>query len=368
MPSSSPIHAQTVAPPSMLLTFCAALVLGACGSAPPLTTCERADGLTPLCTFHNPEDLAVDASGDWLLVSQAPLGEIPGDISAFRPSDQAQHILWPLADTAAGAVTPTAGDDHCPGRPDLADFAPHGIDLSQDKKTLLVVNHGGREAIEIFHITSGNGPPSLTWKGCVLMPDGAMMNDVATLPGTAGDDFVVTQMASTGIRGAIALLRGTATGQVFRWNKETGLQPVPSTEGSGPNGVEVALDGSAVFFSEWIAQNLVRVALDGSGRQSVPLGFSPDNLTWTSDGRLLVGGQIATAIEAAGCFEVLEGTCGLDSAASIVDPASLEVERIWTHAPATVAGGASVALEHDGKIWIGTFGGDRIAWFDKPAP
>ena len=95
---------------------------------------------------------------------------------------------------------------------------------------------------------------------------------------------------------------------------------------------------------------------------------SPDNLTWTSDGRLLVGGQIATAIQAAGCFEVLEGTCGLDSAASIVDPASLEVERIWTHAPATVAGGASVALEHDGKIWIGTFGGDRIAWFDKPAP
>jgi sugar lactone lactonase YvrE len=355
--------------PNTALAFAAALLFSACGTTPAITTCEAADGVTPICKFHNPEDLVVDASGEWFIVSQSPLGDMPGTLVAFRPADGKQQLLWPLADTAASDATGEAGDAKCPGLPDTDAFVPHGIDLSRDLKTLFVVNHGGRETVEFFAVGASGGAPTLTWTGCAVMPEGAMMNDVATLPAAPGadSDFVVTQMANSGISGSIALLRGAISGKVFRWSKDSGIRPIPSTEGMGPNGVEVSEDGTMLFFSEWIGQNLVRVALDGSGRSSVPLGFSPDNLTWTPDGKLLVGGQIATAIEAIGCFEVLDGTCGLPSAATLVDPATLELDRIWTHDPPTVAGGASVALEHKGKIWIGTFGGDRLAWFDRPA-
>ena len=43
------------------------------------------------------------------------------------------------------------GTPDCPGEPDKA-FAPHGIHLSRrgdGRLQLLVVNHGGREAIEV---------------------------------------------------------------------------------------------------------------------------------------------------------------------------------------------------------------------------
>ena len=80
----------------------------------------------------------------------------------------------------------------------------------------------------------------------------------------------------------------------------------------------------------------------------------------------MIGGQISTPLQTIACFEVEEGTCGIASAAATFDPASLELERIWTHDPASVAGGISVALEHAGRIWLGTYGGDRLAWIPAP--
>ncbi|MEE3329857.1 MAG: hypothetical protein VX246_03220 [Myxococcota bacterium] len=373
MPARNSLVPQTrptVLPTALLVTGLVILpLLGACSGPPPLTACNAVGAVTPVCEFQNPEDLVVDGSGNWLIVSQAPLEDSPGTLIAFRPADGRKQTLWPSPRTEASAA-PSRGDATCPGIPDQTGFTPHGIDLSEDHRTLFVVNHGGREAVEIFSVGTASGVPSLTWRGCVLMPESAMMNDVAALPAAAsgGDDFVVTQMSSANVSGVFALLGGTVSGEVFRWSAASGLRPIPGTKGIGPNGVEVAPDGGTVFFSEWVSRNLVRVALDGSGRSSVPLGFNPDNLTWTNDGRLLAAGQITSAVEVMGCFGIEGGTCAIASAAATIHPTTLEVKRIWTHDPATATGAASVALEHKGKIWIGTFSGDRLAWFDKPAP
>lgn len=364
-------HTHSVVLPNTLLAagLLVLPILGACSGPPPLTACNAVGAVTPVCDFQNPEDLAIDGSGNWLIVSQAPRADAPGTLIAFRPSDGRKQTLWP-SPRADAATTQSRGDAACPGVPDRPGFSPHGIDLAEDHRTLFVVNHGGREAVEIFSVGAAAGVPTLTWKGCALMPEAAMMNDVAALPAATseGDDFVVTQMSSANVRGVLALLAGTVSGEVFRWSKANGLRPIPGTKGIGPNGVEVGPDGDVVFFSEWMGRNLVRVALDGSGRSSVPLGFNPDNLTWTNDGHLLAAGQITSVVEVMRCFGIEGGTCGIASAVATVHPTTLEVERIWTHDPATVAGAASVALEHEGKIWIGTFSGERLVWFDKPAP
>lgn len=324
-----------------------------CAAHAPLLQCDAGDGVTPVCGFQNPEDL-VDLGPDWILVSQMTLAGTPGNLLAFRPADGTRRILWPTGESEA-AVVSTGG---C-SPPPVDVFAPHGIDLSRDRRTLLVVNHGGREAIERFAIGQRDGVPTLTWTDCIPFDDGAMLNDVASLP---GGGFVATQMVSQSAFAPLGLVLGFDTGRVWHWSPESGMRAIPGSQGNGPNGIAVTPDGETIFFAEWGKSQLIRLRRDGSDRREIPLGFHPDNLSWTADGRVLAAGQITGPIEATGCFELTEGGCSLASAVALVEPRMLGVRRLLTHDPATAVGGVSSALARGGVIWLGAFGGDRIGW------
>ncbi|MFC3444472.1 hypothetical protein ACFOKF_25370 [Sphingobium rhizovicinum] len=97
---------------------------------------------------------------------------------------------------------------------------------------MLVVNHGGREAIEIFAVDyrDTRKQPALRWQGCLAMPAGHVANSVAsysdgtviatvlTRPGTSITDFV----------------RGQPTGGVYeRARRRTGF---PLAAGHGTAG------------------------------------------------------------------------------------------------------------------------------------
>lgn len=335
---------------AVLLTI-AATTAFACASHTPLVDCVAVDGVTPICGFQNPEDL-VALDDDWLLISQMPLTDTPGNLVAFRPADGTRRILWPT-----DAKTPAAAPDDACSPPAVEAFGPHGLDLSRDRTTLLVVNHGGREAVERFAVGERNGFPTLTWSGCIPFEEEAMLNDVASLP---DGGFVVTQMVGSSALAPLGLVLGLDTGRVWHWSPEAGIQAIPDSEGNGPNGIVVSPDGQTIYFSEWGAQQIVRLRRDGTDRRTAPLGFHPDNLSWTPDGRVLAGGQITGPIQATGCFDLAEGGCSLASAVATVDPTTLAVRRVWTHDPATAAGGISAALHHGDVIWLGAFGGDRI--------
>lgn len=330
----------------------ATAILSGCATHTPLAGCAPVDGTTPICGFQNPEDL-VDIEDGWLLISEMERSGSPGKLTAFRPADARKRTLWP----ADQATATNAATDRC-APPEIGAFAPHGIDLSRDGRTLLVVNHGGREAVEQFRIDRGDGEPTLTWIDCVLFEGSVRLNDVASLP---GGGFVVTEMTSQSAIAPLGLVFGLDTGRVWHWTPGADAQPIPGSEASGPNGIAASRDGETIFIAEWGAQRLVRIARDGSDRRAVPVGFHPDNLSWTADGRVLAGGQIAGPLEATGCFDVPEGGCSLPSAVAAIAPTTLEVERVWTHDPATAAGGISAALERGDTIWLGAFGGDRIA-------
>lgn len=328
----------------------AALLASACGGGPPaITECVATDTLTPLCRFQNPEDLAV--VGDWLLVSQFSAGEKPGSLVGFRPSDGTIRTLYPID----GDSTPQGA---CADRlaPPAADFAPHGIDLAGT--TLLVVNHGSREAIEEFTLGADAEGPTLRWLHCTPLPGDASANDVAAL--NAGG-FVATKMVERPQwLGMLKLAFGANTGALLRFTPATAAwEVVPNTEGRGPNGVEEAPDGT-LFMAEWAGRRLVRVNADGSGRTEVPLDFSPDNLSWASDGRLLVTGQRTSVLDVPRCASLDHGTCPLPSAVAAVDPRTLAVTKLLDDDPAMTLGAASIAVELDDALWIGTFAGDRL--------
>jgi hypothetical protein len=341
----------------------AALGLG-CGAGPgAIAGCEPADGVTPVCGFSNPEDFALAPGGAWLIVSQfpPPSGGV-GSLVAFRIAGAERRTLFP-----DGAHVPAAdADPSCPGPPDAALFAPHGVDLSTSygvPPRLLVVNHGGREAIELFEVGWSEGGPALWWRGCVPLPEGAQGNDVAALP---GGGFVVSNMMPRveGVAALPTLARmafGRDTGSVLEWTPGAGWRELPDSHGSAPNGVAASPDGSEVYFGEWAGSRLVRVRREGDPeRRSVDLPHHPDNLSWTSDGQILVAGQEGGLGDVFGCVSLEGGTCALPFSVVAVDPVTLDVRNVLRH-DGRAMGAASAALALGDEIWLGTFAGDRIA-------
>jgi sugar lactone lactonase YvrE len=340
------------------------------GCAPdPIVGCDPSGDLAPLCGLRNPEDLVVAPGGEWLIASEfrSPLeGEGGGALAAVRTSDGTITRLFGRDATAdGGAAMPGVGAADCPGPLRADALMPHGIDLTADGRTLLVVNHGGREAVEIFGLELGDDGPSLSWQGCVPLPGGGMMNDVAALP---GGGFVVTDFLprEPGFGTAVDLMLGRPTGEVRRWQPGQGWQAVPGTAAVAPNGVVASKDGTRLFVALWGDSKLARVELDGSGRREIELPMRPDNLSWAPDGSLLVTGQKGSLAGVVACGGIESGSCALPFVVMRVDPETLAAEAVVDHDPATAGGAASVAIEHDGTLWIGTFAGDRL--LRRPVP
>jgi sugar lactone lactonase YvrE len=248
-------------------------------------------------------------------------------------------------------------------------FAPHGIDLVAPRMQpprLLVVNHGGREAIEWFEVGTARGAPSLQWRGCALLPDGVWPNDVAALP---GGGLVVTNMLGAtsglaGLIGSIELALGRDTGNALEWTPDGGWRALPGSEGSGPNGIAVDAAGRYVYVAEWGAQRLLRFQRGGDPEPaSVDLPHHPDNITWASDGRLLVAGQIGAIWEVLACGTIRSGTCSLPFSVVAVDPETLATEVVIERDGTSGMGAATVALQNGEVTVLGTFAGDRVALF-----
>lgn len=344
-----------------------ALAVPACARLEALRSCDGTDQVQVLCGFQNPEDLAEAPGGQWIVVSQMsrvvdgkPSGG--GSLLVLRPSDGERRVLFPVPSAAPHVGAAGVGSTDCSGPPDPARFAPHGIDVgaaSGGSARLLVVNHGGREAIELFRLEVDAGGPSATWEGCVPLPDDAQANDVAALP---GEGFVATNMLPRGA-GVLSLLKialGLPTGEVLEWSQEQGWSDVPGTHESAPNGIVVSKDGKTIYFAAWGQSKLVAIGLDGEGKRELPLPHHPDNLTWGADGKLLVTGQKGAVTNIPACGQLVSGTCPLPFSVVRVDPDTLSLEVMFDHDPARLGGAGTVALEHDDALWIGTFAGDRI--------
>jgi len=261
-------------------------------------------------------------------------------------------------DAAAETVAGRGAAD-CPGPPGRDGFMPHGIDLAADGRTLLVVNHGGREAVEIFELEVGGDGPRLSWQGCVPLPGAGMMNDVAALPegGFVVSDFLPRE---PGFGTAVDLMLGRPTGELRRWQPGTGWQAVPDTAAVAPNGVAASRDGTRLFVALWGESRLASLDRDGGERREIELPMRPDNLSWAPDGSLLVAGQKGSLAATMACGGIEGGACALPFVVMRVDPESLAAEVVVDHDPAVAGGAASVAIEHDGTLWIGTFAGDRL--------
>lgn len=361
------------------------LVLVGCAT-PEIVGCTPANGLTPDCRFENPEDLASSPAGTALIVSEMGRGSIDsrrGRLLSYVPlaeralPGQSQgeiRVLWPvtLAATAASAATATTaktaaaslGDSACPALPP-GELAPHGIDLARledGRHVLYVVNHAVRESIEIFEVDDDGREVALRYAGCVLAPPEATFNDVV---GLRDGGFRVSTSFPASDNLIIAGLRmrygNYRPGFVWQWRPAQGYSRMAGSDVAYANGIEQSADERFVYLNGYFDDAVVKIDAERGVRIAAARIKGPDNLTWSPEGRLLVASQHASTLELLKCLRLEQGSCAMRFEIVELDPQSLE-QRTLIDQQGPPFGAATVALAFKGRLYLGTFAGDRLVW------
>jgi len=321
-----------------------------------------------VCGAEHPEDLAHIPETPWLIASGF------SDGAGLELVDTRADSLTRWYTASQQQIQPDrATFPDCPKAPDPGVFNAHGISLhpaGEGRHTLYVVNHGGRESIEVFSINARESLPSLTWKGCVLLPPGMVANSVAafrdgtilatvlTRPGTTITDFV----------------NGKKTGLVLSWRPGTKqFEPIRGTELPGNNGLETSADDKAFYvvaFGWHAVVAFSRAHPDRPAWQAVAPGFMPDNIHWSA-GRLLAAGMQLDEPACGGTRKIVNGTaddmhCHRGYTVAQLDPATRTFRILAYSEPNADFNGVSAAVIIHDELWLGSYQADRIA--HRPLP
>ena len=133
-----------------------------------------------------------------------------------------------------------------------------------------------------------------------------------------------------------------------------GGQPtiMSDSELGAPNGIVISDDERYIFVAAFATSEIVRFDLtkDPIEIDSSTLDILPDNVRWGRPGMLLTaGGNIA-----GDGWSVIE-----------IDAQTMESSRITSMNNDTILQGASSALQVENTIWVGTYSGDRIGYFER---
>lgn len=326
--------------------------------------CGSEDGLSYVCEAEKPEDLAAIPSTDWLVAS----GFAPG--SGLKLVDAKSRTLTRWFVGAADQIAPQRDrfpDCAAPPAPDV--FNARGISLrakGRGEAELYVVNHGGRESIEVFTVRwQKSDAPNLIWRGCLLMPaahvgnavatysDGTVLVTVLTRPGTTITDFV----------------RGQKTGLVLE--RPVGARqfvPIPGTELQGNNGLESSHQDDGFYVVSFGTREIVRFdrgSTSGPRWRVTAPDFMPDNIHWQGN-RLLAAGMVRDEPACGGVRQIVNGIadsmqCHRGYVAALLDPQT----KAWTTLAAgertSSFNGVSSALLVGKELWLGSYQADRLA-------
>jgi len=335
-------------------------------SGPPLATCGVHGDIEVLCGTHNPEDLELTPDGKYLIatqfVNQGRNGTTGAGMALY---DLAKKTFTKMAVT--DEPNKSWGDPACPG-PIGDALVSHGESLAKRRNgswALYVVNHGGRQSIEMFELKPAAGASSqtgwaLVWRGCEVAAHD--YNDVAIL---RDGGFVGTYPTALSSGGAGGPFGGTVTGYVARWTPGKGESEIMNTRIRYPNGVVVSSDGRFMYVNEFAGSQVFKYDLKTEKMiGSVKVDFLPDNLTWTKEGRLLAAGVKGARGD---CPAGSGRPCIQGFGVAEIDPAKMQARVIFdstTHEP--LIGGVSVALEVGNSIYLGAFQGDRLVKIPYP--
>ncbi len=330
-------------------------------AAPPLAACGVHGDIEVLCGTRSPEDLELTPDGKYLIatqfINQGRKGAAGAGMALF---DIANKTFSKMAVT--DEPDKSWGDSNCPG-PIGDALVSHGESLAKRRNgawALYVVNHGGRQSIEMFEVKPAAGSWALVWHGCEVAAHD--YNDVAILP---DGGFVGTYPTALSSGGAGGPFGGAVTGYVARWDPGKGEREIMGTRMRYPNGVVVSANGRFMYVNEFSGRQVFKYDLRNEKVMgSVKVDFLPDNLTWTKEGKLLAAGVKGARGD---CPEGSGRPCIQGFGVAEIDPAKMQARPIFdsaSHEP--LISGVSVALKVGDSIYLGAFQGDRLVKIPYP--
>jgi len=337
-----------------------------------LAACSRGDQqrVHYVSGVPNAEDLVAIPGTKWIVAGglDEP-GKHTGQLTLIDRETKTARLLF-SGDSPVRADK-REGDPKCPGPLEPGKFGAHGINLrvtAPGKGILYVVNHTGREAIELFELDWSGREPTAVWTGCVPLPERVLSNAVAPLP---DGGLAVTWMNApeyfTGGNGradAAAWIpkfaAGETTGYVATWRAGEGWNKVAGSDGSVPNGVETSPDGRWLYVNLWGNREVRRVPLGDGQAVSVKLDFMPDNIRWGDDGKLWIGGAAGERKAYFDC--AAKPGCHNDYSVATLDPATMKATVLPHPDTRPHFGDATAVVKTGGEVWIGANPTDKVAW------
>jgi hypothetical protein len=343
-----------------MISSVALVVAGFASTGEAQQACEPSGDVGYVCGVRNPEDLVLVPGTSWIV-----------------SSGMADGAGFYLVDAKAGTATvlPFAAEHDpifasCATPPSPQQLNTHGLSLRANgpgRAKLYVVGHGAREAIEVFDVDSTGARPTLTWRGCVPMPEGLAANSVASF---ADGGIVATVLFMPGTTFADAVVDRKPTGAVYEWSPgAAGFKLIEGTQLPANNGIEVSADGREIYVASSGLQTIVAFSHSNPARQlrtTRPLPFTPDNVHMGPDGRLLTAGMANDVPECGGPpgpqHDIAKlAACPRPTIAMAIDPATMRDTVIATTSADAKFSNATMVLTLDGQAWIGSFSGDKIA-------
>ncbi|MEG3088505.1 hypothetical protein [Sphingomonas sp. PB4P5] len=322
--------------------------------------CAADTELAYVCGPQKPEDVLALPGTRWLIAS----GFADGAGLKLVDTRTRGFTTWFTGRPDQLAPAPSARD--CPGPVDAKVFNARGLSLRRLGKhrwRLLVVNHGGRQSIELFDIDTRGEVPRLRWRDCLAMPEGQIGNSVA---GFADGTVLVTVLTRPGTTIADFVL-GQVTGAVWQWRPgDAGFVALPGTALPGNNGLEIDPDQRHFYVVAFGWHAVVVFDRRDTNRPVARIDapdFMPDNIHWSGK-RLLLAGMVLDEPACGGRRRVIAG---------VADPmlchrgwvvGELKHGRVTTLArglPQPGFNGVSAAAIAGGTLWLGSFQSGRLA-------
>jgi len=302
----------------------------------------------------NPEDLIEIPESDWVIVSSmASDKKSSGVIFAVHKKDETILSLFAL-------------DSHKPDQQDgLTLFAPHGIYIRKMERGvyhLFVINHGSREAIEIFYVSlTPSGTPQLTWERHIDFPGNVWANGLVV--DATGKIYTTCMYDPTDKQFLDKFEHKLSTGQVWMWTDLLEWRPFGRTTFSGANGIAISADADYIFVSEWARRRVYKMSTTNvSDTTSIATDFLPDNIRWMDHNALIIVGQQSSPAK------LFSRTSRSGSIVPfkviLVDPISFSIRSVGGGGNRDFSSGTS-AIEAGATYWIGCVGYDKIAVYFK---
>jgi len=371
-----------------------ALLAGATGdwswlhaeAAPVSPSCAPANGWNLICGNPNPEDLVPIPGTRWLIASGMKEGAGLKLVDTDAKTARVFYAGQPAQQRPDKNLFP-----NCPAPPDAKTFNAHGLYLRRSEAPgiykLYVVSHGALESIQVFNVDGNGAQPSLTWTGCVPMPEGnkaypnlgsqATPSRLAANSVSAFSDgtIIATVPQRPGTTNA-QRLRGEPTGDVVEWKPGTdSFRVVQGPQLAGNNGIEISLDEQEFYVVSFGAHTVVAFSRQDPRtplRQSVAPGFMPDNLRWSGN-RLIATGPMYDEPACGGTrLAVVDNpvltACHRGFMVAELDPKAMAWTILAYAEPNPAISVVSAGVVVGDMLWIGSAAADAIAYRPLPRP